>query len=72
MDQLRVKPLLRHQCCRAVGGALALAANTEHVNVVAHEISEIDRYRVGGEGRKANPSAAGNHSRRLVEGVGRA
>src|SRR6516164_11492907 len=72
VDQLRVKPLLRHQSGRPVGGAPALAANTEYVNVIAHEISEIDRHRIGGKRGEANSPAAAHHSRSLVESVGRA
>src|SRR6185437_14486400 len=42
--QLGIEALLRHQRGGAVGRALALATNPEHVDVVAHEIGEVDRY----------------------------
>src|SRR6516225_1055626 len=56
----------------AVGRALALAANAKHVDVVAHEVGEIDRHRIGGEGRKTDPPAAIDHPCSLVERVRRA
>src|SRR6202453_4392410 len=55
-----------------MGRAAALATDTEHVNVVADDISEIDRHRLGWEGGEANPPAAIGHSARLIHRVGSA
>src|SRR5438270_1940072 len=70
--QLGIEALLRHQRSGAVRRALALATNPEHVDVVAHKIGEIDGHRIGGECREADPSAAVDHPRRLIERSGRA
>jgi hypothetical protein len=55
-----------------VRGALAVAADAEDIDVVAHEIAEIDRHRLLRERREANTAAAIDHPRRLVHRRGRA
>src|SRR5271165_7196316 len=72
VDHLGVEALLRHQRRRAMSGALALTADAEDIDVVTHEIGEVDRHRVRREGGEADPPAAVDHARGLVEGVRRA
>ena len=62
VDQLGFEALLRHQCRGAVGRTLAFAADAEHVDVVAHEIGEVDRHRIGREGGDANPMRSDRRS----------
>src|SRR2546423_2093309 len=62
MDQLRVEALLRHQRRGSVSGALALAADAENVDVVAHEIGEVDRHRLRRKGGEADAAAAVDHA----------
>ena len=51
--------------------ALSLAANPKYVDVVAHEVSQIHRHGLSRKRRKANPPAAVDHARRLVQRIGR-
>ena len=53
-----------------MGRAFAFAANAEQVNVVAHEISDIDERRFVRKRGEANPSAAIEHARGFVDGAG--
>src|SRR6266571_8112895 len=46
VDLGRVETLLRHERPRAVGRALALAADAIEVDVVAHDIGDIDLRRL--------------------------
>src|SRR5439155_19414841 len=69
--EFRVEALLRHQSGGAVCRALALAANPKDVDVVAHEIGQIDRHRLGWKGREADAPAAIDHARRLIQRIGR-
>src|SRR6516225_9973582 len=65
-----VEALLAHEGFGAVGRALAFAADA--VDVVAHDLGDIDRRLLVREGRKADFAAAVDHAHRLVDGVGRA
>src|SRR5882762_7001032 len=69
MDELRIKALLLHERARAMSGTLAFAANAEHVNVVAHEVRDIDKRRLMRKRREANAPAAVEHARGLVNRV---
>src|SRR5438477_3290515 len=71
MYELRIEALLRHQSGGAVSRALALAADPEDIDVVAHKIGEVDRHRLGWKGREADAPAAVDHARRLVQRIGR-
>ena len=66
MDQLRVESLLRHQCRSAVGGALAFAADAEHVDVVTYQRGNVDGNRLAGKCCQANAPAALEHACRVV------
>src|SRR5262249_56010651 len=64
--------LLAHEGFGAVGRALAFAADAVDVDVVAHDLGDIDRRLLVREGREADLAAAVDHAHRLVDGVGRA
>src|SRR5260370_22062457 len=57
VDDLCVEAPLRHQRRRAVRCAPALAADAEDIDVVAHEMGEIDRHRLGREGGETYAAA---------------
>src|SRR5829696_4234484 len=67
-----IKALLRHECLGAMRRALALAADTEQIAVVAHDMGDIDRRLLMRESREAYLAAAIDHAERLVDGVRRA
>src|SRR5262245_27975554 len=67
-----VAALLAHEGFGAVALALAFAADAVDVDVVAHDLGDIDRRLLVREGRKADFAAAVDHAHRLVDGVGRA
>src|SRR5262249_56112090 len=56
----------------AGGRALAFAAEAVDVDMVAHDLRDIDRRLLVREGGKADLAAAIDHANRLVDGVGRA
>ena len=72
VNDLGVEALLRHQRGGAVRRAPALAADAVNVDVVAHEIGQIDRHLFAGERGETDAAAAIDHPRRLVESVRRA
>src|SRR5437879_3190944 len=72
MDELRIEALLRHQGGGAVRRALAFAANAKDVDVVAIKMCQIDRHRLRRERREADPPATIDHTRRIVQRIGRA
>ena len=67
VDQLRLEALLRDQRRGAVRRAPAFAADAEDVDVVAHEMREIDHHRLVRERREADAAAAIDHPPRLVQ-----
>src|SRR6266480_1518088 len=67
-----VEPLLAHERFGAVGRALAFPADAIDVDVVAHDLGDIDRRFLVREGGEADFAAAVDHADRLVDGVGRA
>src|ERR1700751_2911695 len=67
-----VEALLAHESFGAMGRALAFAADTVHVDVVAHDLRDIDRRILVREGGEADLAAAVDHAHRLVVGVGSA
>src|SRR5215472_653307 len=67
-----VEALLAHESFGAVSRALAFAADAVDVDVVAHDLGDIDRRLLVREGGEADLAAAVDHARRLVDGVGRA
>src|SRR5215471_15927032 len=67
-----VEALLAHESFGAMGRALAFAADTVDVDVVAHDLRDIDRRLLVREGCEADLAAAVDHAHRLVDGVGRA
>src|SRR5713226_3774184 len=68
----RIEALLRHERLGAMRGALAFAANAEHVDVVADEMGDIDFSRLAWEGGKTDPTTAIDHARRFVDRIRRA
>src|SRR5499433_3544877 len=70
MDLGGVEALLAHEGFGAVGRALAFAADAVDVDVVAHDLGDIDRRRLVREGGEADLAAAVDHAHRLVDGVG--
>src|SRR5215831_3481936 len=67
-----VEALLAHEGFGAVGRALAFAADAIDVDVVAHDLGDIDRRLLVREGREADFAAAVDHADCVVDGVGRA
>src|SRR5262245_11832804 len=67
-----VEALLAHESFGAMGRALAFPADTVDVDVVAHDLRDIDRRLLVWEGGEADLAAAVDHAHRLVDGVGRA
>src|SRR6266545_4819869 len=67
-----VESLLAHERFGAVGCALAFPADAIDVDVVAHDLGDIDRRFLVREGGEADFAAAVDHADRLVDGVGRA
>src|SRR6516225_5204281 len=67
-----VEALLAHESLGAMGRALAFAADAVDVDVVAHDLGDIDRRLLVREGGEADLAAAVDHAHRLVDGVGRA
>src|SRR5262249_7180455 len=72
VDLGRVEALLAHEGFGAVGRALAFAADAVDVDVVAHDLGDIDRRLLVREGGEADLAAAVDHADRLVDAVGRA
>src|ERR1044072_7774606 len=68
----RVEALLRHEGLGAVRRALALAADAEQVDVVAHDVRHIDRCFLMREGGQTYLAAAIDHADRVVHGIRRA
>ena len=58
MDELGVETLLRHKSGCAMRRAFAFAAYAEHINVVAHEISDIYQRRFMGKRCETDASTA--------------
>src|SRR3954468_13197859 len=71
VDDRRVEPLLAHERLGAVRRRLALAADPVEVDVVAHQVRNVDRDLVGGERREADLAAAVQHLGGLVDRVRR-
>ena len=71
VDLSRIEALLRHQRRRAVGRAPALAADAVDVDVVAHEIRDVDRDRLVRKRGEAQLAAAVEHACRVVDRVRR-
>ena len=67
-----VETLLRHERFGAVRGALALAADAVEVDVVAHDMGDVDFGLLAREGGEANLAAAIDHAGRFVDRVRRA
>src|SRR5262252_2771750 len=67
-----VEALLAHESFGTMGRALAFAADTVDVDVVAHDLRDIDRRLLVREGGEADLAAAVDHAHRLVDSVGRA
>src|SRR4029453_9364833 len=67
-----IEALLAHERFGAVRRALAFAANAVDVDVVAHDLCDIDRRLLVREGGEADFAATVDHADRLVDGVGRA
>src|SRR5262245_28829315 len=67
-----VEALLAHEGFGAMGRALALAADAVEVDIVAHDVRDVDRRFLVRECGKADLAAAVDHADRLVDGVGRA
>src|SRR5262252_9066231 len=72
VDLSGVVALLAHESFGAMGRALAFAADTIDVDIVAHDLGDIDRRLLVREGGEADLAAAVDHAHRLVDGVGRA
>src|ERR1043165_1884199 len=60
-----LEALLRHEGLGAVRRALALAANAIEINVVAHDVRDIDRCLLMRKRREAHLAAAVYHADRL-------
>src|SRR5262249_9965875 len=67
-----VDALLAHEGYGAVGRSLAFAADAVDIDVVAHDLGDIDRRLLVREGREADFAAAVDDAHRLVDRVGRA
>src|SRR5229473_8533173 len=67
-----VEAFLRHEGFGAMGRALALAADAVEIDVVAHDMGDVDRRLLVREGGEADLAAAIDHADRLVHGIGRA
>src|SRR5215470_1147952 len=67
-----VESLLAHECFGAMGRALAFAANAIDVDVVAHDLRDVDRRLLVREGGEADFAAAVDHADSFVDGIGRA
>src|SRR5229473_2714987 len=67
-----VEAFLRHEGFGAVGRALALAADAVEIDVVAHDVGDVDRRLLVREGGEADLAAAIDHADRLVDRIGRA
>src|SRR6516162_7464007 len=72
VDLASIEALLAHESLGAMGRALAFAADAVDVDVVAHDLGDIDRRLLVREGGEADLAAAVDHAHRLVDGVGRA
>src|SRR5215469_13438498 len=72
VDLAGVEALLAHESLGAMSRALAFPADTVDVDVVAHDLRDIDRCLLVWEGGEADLAAAVDHAHRLVDGVGRA
>src|SRR5262249_44909461 len=57
-----VEPLLAHECFGTMGRALAFAANAIDVDVVAHDLRDVDRRLLVREGGEADFAAAVDHA----------
>src|SRR5579884_3208450 len=71
MDQGRVETLLPHVGFGAVRGAATFAANAVEVDIVAHDMGDIDRHLVVSEGCETHPAAAVHHVHGVVDRGGR-
>src|SRR5215468_9185658 len=72
VDLAGVEALLAHERLGAMSRTLAFAADAVDVDVVAHDLGDIDRRLLVREGGEADLAAAVDHAHRLVDGVGRA
>src|SRR5262245_9066936 len=65
----RVETLLPHIGFCAVRRALALAANAVDVDIVTHDMRDIDRHFLVRKGRETDAAAAIDHADRIVDGA---
>ena len=72
VDQCCVETLSPHEGFRAVGGAAALAADAEQIDVIAHDVADVDQGWVVRKGCEADFSPTIAHARRVVDRVRRA
>ncbi len=66
-----IEPLLRHERLGTVRGALTFAADAEHVDVVSHEVGDIDFGWLARKGCQTDATAAVDHARCFVDSVRR-
>src|SRR5215469_218115 len=72
VDLAGVEALLAHERLGAMSRTLAFAADAVDVDVVAHDLGDIDRRLLVREGGEADLAAAVDHADCVVDGVGRA
>ena len=71
VDQGRIEPLLTHEGLGPVGRRLAFAADAVQVDVVAHQVGDINFIGLCREGRQADLAAAVDHQGCFIEPVRR-
>src|SRR4029077_9816758 len=62
---------LLHEGFGTVGRAFALTTNAVHVDVVAHDMRDVDRHFFVRKGSKTDAAAAVDHTQRIIDRGGR-
>src|SRR5512139_3383746 len=70
MHELCVEAFLRHEGGGSVGSTPAFTPDAVNINVVAHQLGQIDWHRFPWEGSKADSTSSIYHIHGLVQGVG--
>src|SRR6185437_16154899 len=71
MDFRRIEALLLHEGFGAVGRTLSFTTDAVNINVVADDVSDVDRNFLMRKGGEADAAAAIDHTNRIVDGTGR-